>query len=268
MEYIFTYYDHLDLAALKKAGIKNLAVGLEHCTLGNYGVYPLPDDFNTYILCNTLYTQKDLPVLKEALRSLKKVSGVLFQDYAVLNLLRGSGIPLIYAANSLNTHHKLFDVLKKIDVDMVFVSRELTLPELVEIGTLSSLPLMVQIAGAMEMAISRRKLLSAAQQYYHQPASYQKIITPEDSDLETIAQENESGTRFVSRLPLDWSCYQDLLGSYAYGFVETLGMDTADVIATYQALSEKKPLPFASFAGFAQEKTIYTPDEVRKAGNG
>lgn len=164
-----------------------------------------------FVLLNRFYHDEQLPLMKEQLSFLKEidVDGIYFGDEAVLYYARELGIvdKLIYLpdtllCNALDCRYYLDEGMK-----LVSLSKEITQEEVVEIGQVVGKQLEIIIHGRVVMMHSKRKLLSAYQEFVglkHQLSGCKDLyITEENRDAKMPIYEDEFGTHVFSGYTLE-----------------------------------------------------------------
>ena len=121
--------NHID--DYRKAGVSAFLFGLEGFCVG-YNTYSLDeiskvDVSNKYILLNRVLDCKDIDALKEIITNISGVTGLVFEDIGVYNLVKdlNLGIELILFQNHFGTNTKSINFWLD-RVDSMFVSNEIT----------------------------------------------------------------------------------------------------------------------------------------------
>lgn len=190
----------------------------------------LSSKFQVYVLMNLLYTQSQLPLVKEWLLKIKdsSIQGIIFQDLGLFQMAKELGLTqeMMYSPETLNTNHLTLNDLHQIGIDSAFLAREISKEDIQNILENSTMPLMIQVHGVQYMGQSRRLLLSNFNQNIQgnlKQGPY--VIKVKDSDIEAYIYEDAHGCNIQTKEEM---CALDLLSNFtkaSWLFIETKFMD-------------------------------------------
>jgi len=244
-----------------------------------------------YVLVNALYDEHELDTLKDHLQTLADigVTGVLFQDFAVLYMVKDMGmdLKLIYSPPTLNTNANALETMVSQGIDGAFLAREIPLDDQLDIRAHTSCPLMIQGHGVEFMSCSKRPLLQTYAETANVAPVSDTMIRPQGEERDAHIFETSRGTAVYTKDKLYTLDLMNTLKVFDWLYIETLymeDMETVEVTSMYQAcidalakgtydkeVKEYLPLLTRSFGplerGFLNDTTLYHLEDVRRRDN-
>lgn len=121
------------------------------------------DGKEVFISINKNIHEKDLPSLRELLKSLNQlpIKGIYYYDAALVTMKQEGLIqhPLIWHQEHLTTNYETCNFWKNLGVKGTCLSSEITLEEILEIKKNTDMDLIVPIFGYISMFVSKRNLV-------------------------------------------------------------------------------------------------------------
>ena len=175
-DFIVTPFTFEDLAKVKAHGADSVLIGTPFFSVRCVHAFPVEElhaikkecerlSLRMYVAVNRFFVEEELAALREHLHLLKEidVDGIYYGDECVLLEAEHFGLKqkLIYNPDTLITNHS--DVQYYLDegIQMVTISKEITLQEMCEIGRLTDGECEVILHGRLNMMHSKRNLLSS-----------------------------------------------------------------------------------------------------------
>lgn len=290
-------YDYLSI------GVKYFVVGTKYfscrqaLSLDYQEIKELKNKIGTsklWVLVNALIEEKNLDALSEHLKQLAalKVDGILFQDFAILQICREENyqFELIYQPDTLNTNQATLNYLGQQGINGAFLAREIPLAQKQEIAQNVALKTMVQVHGVEYMAYSKRKLLTNYFNEINHPltVTIDDNITIQANGVDELCHiyEDQFGCHILSKSQL---CCLDILSSmepFDYLYIESLFVDDlklVEIVNFYQDAIDscnnnqygkvskelmpqlKQLTPDINYHhSFIFDNTVYKIDDVRK----
>ena len=159
-----------------------------------------------FVLFNKLFTDFEIEVVKSYVKSLpvEKITGFIGADLGLLYMFKELGLEskFVYNPETLLTNDEDFNDLATYHIKGAYVSREITLNDVLEIGSLKKYQLFMFGHGHMAMFYSKRPLLTSFN-------SYQK----KDDNLsfnETLRLKEKK------RVNEEYPVYQDYAGTHVF----------------------------------------------------
>lgn len=283
----------------KEIGLEGLMVGNDeissrHClSLDLQQMVELTNDFEVYVMMNQLYTQKELPLVKEWLLKIKEttIQGIIFQDLGLWMIAKELGLTqrMMYAPETLNTNHLTLNDLHEIGIDEAFLAREISKEDIINILDKSHMPVMVQVQGVQYMGQSRRPLLSNFNTNIKgnlEKGPY--VLKVKDSEIEAYIYEDSYGCHVQTKEEM---CALELLSNFKKSqwlFIETKYMDdyrALEMVNLYhdavsalnndtflKDIHSLRPLMARLMegkmnTGFMEDGTVYRLEDVREKDN-
>ena len=187
----------------REVGITTFLFPLKDYSVG-YNTYTL-DEINSinvsnkYILLNRVLDCKDIDNLKEVLKNLKDIKGIVFEDIGLIELVKelSIDIELILFQNHFNCNKDSINFWLD-RVNSVFVSNELTYDELKYITDNTNKPVILNLYGYNQVMYSRRLLLTNFYNEFNLVNKAKNIIEDQATHVRFRAYENEYGTVMYS----------------------------------------------------------------------
>jgi len=246
----------------------------------------LPKEKKLFVLMNQLYDQSKLEMLEKTLLALDscRIDGIIFQDFAILQIIKELQLSftLFYDSLTLNTNAATLSYLSSLGIDAFFLSREISVEDIEEIGKEMSKQSVVQIDGLRYIAQSKRPLLSNyfnALEMDRDPRTIYSI-QPVNSSIVDYIFEDDYGCHIVSKHRLlSYDIFERLLDSHIeYGYINGLLMSYQkqnEIVESYQQLiklyqTEEYQRYLSSLSnqdgdyGFYYDTTVYKLEDVRK----
>lgn len=283
----------------KEIGVKGLMVGNDEISSRHAlsvdleTMIELSKDFEVFVLMNLLYTEQELPLVKEWLLKIKDTSiqGIVFQDFGLWTMAKELGLTqqMMYAPETLNTNHLTLSDLHQLGIDSAFLAREISKKDVMQILEKTTMPCMLQIHGIQYMGQSKRMLISNFNRHINGNLSHGPyVLKVKDSDIEAYIYEDAHGCHVQTKEEM---CVLELLDSFKkaeWFFIETKFMDdyrALEMVNLYQdavnalnqgtflkVVHEIKPLMTRLMGGnlntgFLEDGTVYRLEDVREKDN-
>lgn len=221
VEFITTPYALEDIQKLKEAGSTTVVVGTPFFSVRSVCQFPVDmlasikeecvkHGVKMYVLVNRFFVEEEIEALREHLQLLKEldVDGIYFGDECVLYEADILGIKdkLIYNPDTLITNHG--DVQYYLDdgIQMVTISKEITLSEICTIAQKVTGNCEVLIHGRLNMLHSKRNLLTNYMSFLEREDKVHDnmhlYIMEEKRDEKMPILEDETGTHIFSGFTL------------------------------------------------------------------
>lgn len=221
LELITTPYTLEDLKVLKEAGSSSVIVATPFFSVRgvhDFAVEELPVikrecealGLRMYVLVNRFFMEEELEALRSHLRLLKElqVDGIYYGDEAVLYEAQRLDMQqlLIYNPDTLVTNHSDVQYYLSEGVQMVTLSKEITLEEICAIAKTAPGRCEAVIHGRLNMMHSKRLLLSNYMSFLHrkeQVRNNRQLFLMEENRKEHMPiLEDDSGTHIFSGFTL------------------------------------------------------------------
>ena len=199
-------------------GVKDLSIGFNtYETLDT--IEDTIDKFNrlnkdVFVSLNKNMYNSDLKYLNKVIELLKEknISGILYYDIGVYNIVHQSNIPLYWNQEHLATNYMACKFWNKRGVEGVLISSDITIPEIIEIKEKNDMKLIVQVFGYTKMMASSRKLISNYLKYIGDNNAYNKYkIYDKISSKSYPIIEDDNGTITLSDKCLNGISYIDIV---------------------------------------------------------
>ena len=183
-----------EIEEYQKLGITNFLFALKDFSIG-YPSFSLDEiknvNGNIYLLANRVLDNEGIDNFKK-IGDLSFISGLIFEDLGIYQVLKESNIPLIwnqnhFAVNEISINYYLDRV------SSVVISNELEKSELINVINNVKKEVILPVLGLNMAMYSRRSLLSFYNEYEHL-GDYKRGILKTNNDREFLAIENEYGT--------------------------------------------------------------------------
>ena len=263
---ILIYVDDINhINDYRKAGVSAFLFALEGYSVG-YNTYTLEeiekiDVSNKYVMINRMLDCEAVDGLKEVLPHFKDIKGIVYEDIAVYNLIKGLDLDVetIFYQNHFGTNvHSVNFWLDR--VDSMFISNEITREEINNIVNNASKGVVLHLFGYNQVMYSRRKLLSNWSDFFDIEKRNTNVLTDRATKVKFRAMENEYGTVMYSDKIFNG---KDLLGldNVKYYYVNTTLVEhdmVMDFLTNNDHSSEDED------NGFLDRETIYKLKERNK----
>ena len=259
MSNILIYVDKLEyISDYRKAGVSAFLFGLSDYCVG-YNTYDLDSIINCevsnkYLLINRVIDCDGIDKLKEILRNIQGIKGIVFEDIGVLNVINELNLDVekMLFQNHFGTNKDSINFWLD-RVDSVFVSNEITYEEIDYICKNVNKGLVLHLYGYNQVMYSRRLLLSNWSDKFNIEKKYTNVISDKATGIKFRVMENEYGTVMYSENIFNGS---RLLGldNVKYYYVNTTMVDH-DVIMDF--LCNKEHCSDLEDNGFLDKETIY-----------
>ena len=251
-------------------------------------------DKELWVLVNALIEESNLDLLEKHLAKLNelKIDGILFQDFAVLQICKEQNyhFKMIYHPDTLNTNQATLNYLGLQGIDGAFLAREIPLNEKQKIAQEANIKTVVKIHVVEYMAYSKRKMLTN----YFKEIGHENQISIDDEitikangvDYQCHIYEDQYGCHILSKQQM---CCLDIMSSmsdFDYLYIESLYVDDlklVEIVNLYQDAIDscqkqqfgkvshdlmaqlKKLTPEVEYYhSFMFDNTVYKIDDVRK----
>lgn len=228
-----------------------------------------------FINLNKNFFNDEIESLKEVLLRLDKlnIKGIFFYDLAILQLKKELNLEkdLIWSQTYMVNNYKTCNYYYNKGVKYALLSKEITLEEIKEILTKSSITALVETISMPSVAFSKRKLLT---NYYHNldKNAKNKLLITEKATNETyqVLEDKEGTNFFYNKITNATSIIKELYESGCeyiilreYGIDENLFKEILSDTKKYidgKCLDEEYKTKYQSlgdFTNFFFKKTIY-----------
>ena len=259
MSNILIYVDKLDyISDYGKAGVSAFLFGLSNYCVG-YNTYDLEsiksiEVSNKYLLINRVLDCESIDGLKELLKDIGDIKGIIFEDIGVLNVINDLGLNVekILFQNHFGTNKDSVNFWLE-RVDSVFVSNEITYDEIKYITENINGKVVLHLYGYNQVMYSRRLLLSNWSDKFNIEKKSTNVISDVQSGIKFRALENEYGTVMYSENIFNGRRLLDL-SNVKYYYVNTTLVnhnDVMDFLCNSDHSSELED------EGFLDRETIY-----------
>lgn len=194
-KYLVRINDLNEIEEYKKKGISNFLFPLEYFSIG-YNAFRLSDlkelDVKVYLLVNRIFDNITLDEFIKIKDDLSFICAIIFEDIAVYEVLKDSGINLIWNQAHFVVNSRSINLWNE-KVYSCMLSNELTREEIEYILGSSTKKVILPILGLNMAMYSRRYLLS----YYNEFKGLKetkKGILSTNNNISFLAVENEFGT--------------------------------------------------------------------------
>lgn len=259
MSNILIYVDKLDyISDYGKAGVSAFLFGLSNYCVG-YNTYDLDsikniEVSNKYLLINRVLDCESIDGLKELLKDIGDIKGIVFEDIGVLNVINDLGLNVekILFQNHFGTNKDSINFWLD-RVDSVFVSNEITYDEIKYITENIKGDVVLHLYGYNQVMYSRRLLLSNWSDKFNIEYKDNNVISDIQSGIKFRALENEYGTVMYSENIFNGKRLLDL-SNVKYYYVNTTLVDH-DVVMDF--LTNNDHTSSSEDEGFLDRETIY-----------
>ncbi len=249
----------------RKAGINAFLFALKGYSVG-YNTYSLEeiekiDVSNKYILINRLLDSFEVDSLKDVLKNIKGIKGIVYEDIAIYMIAKelNLDVELIFFQNHFGT--SLPEVNFWLDrVDSMFISNEITKEEIEFILDGVKKEVCIHLYGYNQVMYSRRLLLSNWSEEFDIPYKNSNVIVDKATKVKFRALENEYGTVMYSENIFNGSELLDC-NNIKYFYVNPT-MINHDIVMDF--LSNKAHKSDLEDKGFLYKETIYKLKERAK----
>ncbi|MCD8027629.1 MAG: U32 family peptidase [Erysipelotrichaceae bacterium] len=242
-----------------------------------------------YVNLNALYDQNEINDIELYIDSLSYigVSGLLFQDFGILQIVKEKGydFDMMYAPETLNTNAQSINTLSNLGITSAFLSHVIPLEEQVNIKHHTTIPLMMFGHGVEYMAASKRKLITnykeASQKAFDDD---HLMIQDRSSKKKMYIFENNRNTLIFTEERLYTLDLLNQIHDMDYLYIETLFMDDNEAIEVASIysdalsstnynrdVSDLRALLYQMYKplgrGFLFDNTVYKLEDVRKIDN-
>ena len=282
-DFIVTPFAFEDLAKVKAHGADSVLIGTPFFSVRCVYAFAVEElqaikkecerlSLRMYVAVNRFFVEEELPALRQHLHLLKEldVDGIYYGDECVLLEAEHFDLKkkLIYNPDTLITNHS--DVQYYLDegIQMVTISKEITLQEMCEIGRLTDGECEVILHGRLNMMHSKRNLLSSYMSFIGKNEqvrnNYDLYLMEENREEHMPIVEDETGTHVFTGFTLpSFEEIQELLNSGIRHFrIDGMFHDIAYVLEAldlYHAILNKEKDATAVFAAYAKK---YEKDHV------
>ena len=244
-------------------GLKGLSVNVNlYLTIEE--INALKIDKEVFVAINKNIHNKDLDVLTNALKNLKNIKGILYYDAAVVRLYNQikPNYDLVWSQEHLATSAVTCNYWYQNNVNYAYLSAEITLDEILEIGESTSMKLMVPIFGYLPMFVSKRHLVKNYLEYFK---------LKDDSELNFLEKEGKIYPIIDSEVTMVYSAnilngisaLEPLENKIEYVVLNAFNIDDEKFLKVCEIYKNRKNLEeietmFSNLdTGFLYKETIY-----------
>lgn len=200
-----------------------------------------------FVLFNKLYTDQELLEVKDCIEKLPvdKITGFIGADIGLVSIFKALGLEskFVYNPETLLTNDEDFNDLASEGIMGAFVSKEITLEDIIEIACLKKYQLFYFGHGHMSMFYSKRQMLDTFSDYQNKPNTLHKDKSLTLKEFKRVNEtypvlEDEAGTHvFRGAVFNSFKAINELKRHVDYFVVDTLLLDddyAIKVIPMYQ----------------------------------
>ena len=262
---ILIYVDNISyLSDYRKAGVTAFLFALKGYCVGYENTLTLEeieklDVSNKYLLINRILDCNDIDKLRELLKNIKSIKGILYEDIGVFNVVKelNLDLELIFFQNHFATNS--YSVNFWLDrVDSLMLSNEITKNEIKNILENAKREVCVHVFGYNQVMYSRRLLLTNWSEEFNIPFKDKNVIEEIVTKIKFRAIENEFGTVMYSENIFNGLDLLDL-DNIKYGYINTTFLDHETVMKVLETGNYD-----GGDRGFLEKETIYKLKEVKK----
>lgn len=250
----------------RKAGVSAFLFALDGFSVG-YNTYSLEeikniDVSNKYIIINRMLDCDDVDNLKNVLRNIKGIKGIVYEDIAVYRLALDLNldVELIFYQNHFGTNvHSVNFWLDR--VDSMFVSNEITKDEIGLIAKEAIKPVCVNLYGYNQVMYSRRLLLSNWSEEFNVPYKNTNVLEDKATHVKFRAMENKFGTVMYSDKIFNGKDLMEL-SNIKFFYVNTMMIEHSIVMDFLRNIMAHTSIQEDD--GFLNRETIYKLKERNK----
>lgn len=218
-----------------------------------------------YISVTKIMHESDLADVEAYLEEMKHypIDGFYYGDLAVYQIARKLGIEsrLIYHPETYITNYESVNYFAKKGIKRVVLAKEITLPDLIEIGNKAQIDTEILAHGALNMFHSKRDLVSNYFRFlkdetlHHNEQLY--IIEEKRENEKYPIIEDQNGTHIFSSHDL---CTIEYLEEIINAKIKTLRID--GYLKTDEQLSEVTKIYHRAINDFQNDPTIYQKNKT------
>ncbi len=157
-------------------------------------------DIEIFICINKNLSNDDIEPLKKILLEIEElnISGILFYDLAILLLKKELGLKtnLVWASTHMVNNYKTCDYYYNKGVNYALISKEITLEEIKEIISKSSIKSIVEVVGLPTVAFSKRKLITNFYSDLKKDSKNSIKVLEKVTNENYLVNEDKNGTSF------------------------------------------------------------------------
>lgn len=199
-----------------------------------------------FLSLNMMYIDSDIDRLKEFLSKIntEKLTGIIASDYGVVQLLIDLGLnqKIVWNGETLSTNAFDFNILSDYNALGSFVSKEITIENILEIGKNKKYNLFIIGHGHLNMFYSKRLLISNFDKKYNlninpNQKTYKLIENKRDNQYFPILQDSHGTYVFRSKVKNSFIYLNKLKEVVDYFIIDSIFKDdryTKEVLDLYQ----------------------------------
>ena len=182
-----------EITKYKEIGVPNFLFAVKDLSVGytEFSLSDIPTD--SYLLINRVFDTEGINLVKDNLETIKKYKGVIFEDLGVFNLLKDSGIELIWFQNHYVTNIESLNYYLTHGCTSAVISNEITSEEIKYLVDNSKSPLVLNIFGKNQIMYSRRTLVSNFNKHFNLDTRDHAILNEPVSHNEFLIKESKYG---------------------------------------------------------------------------
>lgn len=244
-----------DIEKYKKIGINNFLFAVSDFSIG-YKSFKLSDlkdlDCKKYLLINRIFNNEDCDKFIKIVPELNDFDGIIFEDIAVYNMLKNTGIKLIWNQSHFATNYSSINYWLD-NVDSAVISNELTKDEVIEILNKTNKKLVLNVFGKNPIMYSRRTLLSNFNINFNLPENREMILRENITMNEFLVKESDKGTFVLNNNFFNLISFINEFddGKILYYLIYTNGLNSNDIVEYLNGKMDNCD------DGFMNRKTIY-----------
>ncbi|MBE6157438.1 MAG: hypothetical protein E7160_01435 [Firmicutes bacterium] len=190
--------------------IDGIILGLEDYSVFNSVTYTKEEikditnkysDLDIFIKIDKNIFNSEINELKEILTYLSKlnITGIFFYDLALLQIKKDLNldINLVWSQTHMVTNYRTCNYYNEKGVEYALLSKEITLDEIIEISTKSTIKTIVEVFSKPTVGFSRRKLVTNYNHDIGVSGSKELEVLEKVSNDTYLVKEEDAGTGFI-----------------------------------------------------------------------
>ena len=248
--------DFKEISEYKKIGIDNFLFAVKGLSIG-YKAFSLEDiPKDSYLLINRLMDTDAIALVRQNISLISEFRGVLFEDVGVFNLLKNTGIELIWFQNHFATNSLSINTWLSKGANSAVISNELTRDEISNIVANANAPIVFNVFGRNQIMYSRRHLLSNFNKFANIPDTDDMTLYEPHTDNTFLAREEEWGTVLFNKEYFNYCEFASQLDDSKIRYYLIFNMD----LPVLKIENIVHGSPFGN-TGFLDKRTVYRMEE-------
>lgn len=249
----------------RKAGVSAFLFALEDFCVGYENTFSKEevekiDVSKKFLLINRVLDCDAVDKLKEILKNIKNIDGIIYEDIAVYNIVKEMNLDLELISFQNHFGTNVGSINFWLDrVDSVFISNELSLKEIKNILSKVKREVCLHVFGYNQIMYSRRLLLTNWSEEFNILYKNKNILEEKTTKMKFRVIENKYGTVFYSGKIFNGLELLNL-NNVKYGYINTTGIGHVEILKILETLNYDGECD----NGFLKHETIYKLKERSK----